>query len=405
MRETVTLSEFKGLNNVLKPENTPEDYLKTAENIDIDKSGNLHKRKGYQLLDAGKYQSIWSNGKVCYVVKENTLYSFDGTLTPLAPVSGALSFTEADGLIYFASQRETGIIENGIVRTWGIAPPNPPTISETTGILKAGTYQVTYTYSDINGLESGSSVASVITVGDNAGIQVDTVPSIDPRVTDINVYCSTQDGMELFYIGSNINIVSSINTASNVLKLFNLYNAPLGSEITYFKGRIYTVDNSIVWYSEAQQYEHYNFETNYLDFDSPVQGLMPVEDGLWIATTNELFFAGGFNPFNLSLKENVKMVIGTAAKIPADYIGGMGYSWIITTDEGLFMLANSGQYKNMTAGNLALESADNGTGIFVQHDGMNQYMSLIRKTDKPNNAVFGDIISGEIIRNGVSLPS
>ena len=73
--KTITIDSFKGLNNVLNPENTPNDYLKKALNVNIDKQGNILKRKGYTLVDTGNYTSVWANqlGTLVYAVKDSNL--------------------------------------------------------------------------------------------------------------------------------------------------------------------------------------------------------------------------------------------------------------------------------------------------------------------------------------------
>jgi len=399
---------FAGINNVLKPENTPPEFLKEAVNVDIDKAGNIHKRDGYSLVSAGNYQSIWANGDLCYAVKDNDLIRInaDYTESTLKPDTGALDFTELNGLIYFTSDTANGVIDNGVVREWGIDIPNPPTLSKVSGLLPAGDYQVTYTWIRPDGMESGAPVASVITVPDSSGISV-TIPVSG---YDARVYASNHNGTELFYSGDSQSgmkfFITSVSKLSNPLKMFNLARAPYGETPAYFKGRVYICDGNSVWYSEPLQYEHFNLDSNYLDMEHKVIGLMPVDDGMWIATEGGLYFAFGTNPFNLMLKEAAVMVKGTNAVIPMSYLKqSTGYFVAITTDKGVFLLGNTGYCGNLTSTNLSLEKASTGTAEFVEQSGANQYISILKKTGEPNNSVFGDIVSSEIIRNGVALPN
>jgi len=173
----VKLSGFAGINNVLKPENTQPEFLKVADNVDIDKTGNIHKRDGYSIVSPGNYQSIWSNGAVCYAVKDNNLVRINADYSTelLKPDTGELDFIEVNGLVYFTSATISGIIDNGIVRDWGIDMPSPPELHAVSGLLPAGDYQVTYTWVRPDGMESGAPVASIISLHDDSGINI-TVP-------------------------------------------------------------------------------------------------------------------------------------------------------------------------------------------------------------------------------------
>ena len=115
----VNLSGFKGINNVLKPENTPSEYLKKAENVNIDKAGNVLKRSGYSLLNSGHYSALWSNNDKCYAVKEGDLIEINPDYTYTVLKSGIgnieLCFEEVNGLVYFTSQQINGVIENGSI--------------------------------------------------------------------------------------------------------------------------------------------------------------------------------------------------------------------------------------------------------------------------------------------------
>ena len=47
--------------------------MKQADDIDIDKSGGIRKRKGYSLKISGSFHSLWSEGNDCFAVKNGSL--------------------------------------------------------------------------------------------------------------------------------------------------------------------------------------------------------------------------------------------------------------------------------------------------------------------------------------------
>jgi hypothetical protein len=103
-RKGVNLTGFKGINNVGSPDNTSDKYLKKALNVNIDKTGNIAKRKGYTKVIDGTFTSLWAseNGLGCYGVLNNDLvqiYPDYSTLLIKEDVgSETLSFESCDSI-------------------------------------------------------------------------------------------------------------------------------------------------------------------------------------------------------------------------------------------------------------------------------------------------------------------
>ena len=122
--KTVSLTSFNGLNNINLPERTDPKYLKEAMNIDIDRSGGIRKRKGFQKVLDGSFHSLWSNREVCYAVRDGNLvrinsnYSTDLVLSDVG--DNKLTYEELEGKVYFTSERDKGIIEGTSLRNFGI---------------------------------------------------------------------------------------------------------------------------------------------------------------------------------------------------------------------------------------------------------------------------------------------
>lgn len=414
--KTVNITAFKGLNNVGSPENTDQSYLKKAVNVDIDKTGNIVKRKGYTKVDSTPYHSLWYSEQTnkCYGTRGNELISLndDYSIEVIDPSFGPekLSFEEVDGIVYFTSTNKNGIIEEDTYRSWGIPKVNlSPTLTRVIGTLPAGTYQASYTYVSTTGRESGSGVSSNITVPDGSGISL-SIPNIyGGEIAFARVYCSTQNGETLYFSG--IALLGTTYTISDLmglikpLRTFNLDKAPLGHIVRYYRGRIYVASDNILYYSEPFQYEHFKLNSNYIEFPTRITEVMPVEDGIWIGS-DRLYYLSGESPsqFKRTTKEYVRVVEGTATRISGSYVHidntPIGYKWLVCTDLGIFILFNQGMTLNTTAQNVSLERADSGTSLFLQDSGMNQYLSILKTNQQPNNAVMGDLVETTIIRNG-----
>lgn len=416
---TISLKGFKGIDNVLRPEVTNPSFLKKALNIDIDKAGSLSKRQGYSKVLSGNISSLWAStaGLGSYMVMDGNLVEVGtdySTYIIRAVGSNPISFEEVDDLVYYSSITTNGIIQNGIERSWGI-PKNTyqPSLSSTSGNLSSGTYQVSFTYVNKYGIEGGAVNSSYISVSNSSGISLYIPATSDPDILYARVYCTTPDGTIQYYsgigtLGSSYTI-SSISSFSNPLRTQGLDAAPLGHIIKYYRGRLYIASDNILWYSEPFQYQHFNLASNYFEFPERIKEVMPVEDGIWIGS-DRLYYLSGDSPdeFKRSTKEYVKVIEGTGTKISGSYIHidnvPIGYKWLVTTDLGIWILFNQGMLLNLTAQNLSISSADSGTSIFLQANGTNQYLSILKTNENPNNSVMGDLVETTIVRNGIIIP-
>lgn len=418
--KTVELTEFKGLNNVLSPERTPADYLKEATDVDIDKTGGIRKRKGYSLQVAGSFHSLWADGGDCFAVKDGDLVRIRSDYSTSTLVSnvgdGKICFEKYDGAVYYTSAGYKGIIEGDDVVPFGIDSPNPrPTLSSGAGVLTKGTYQVALTYVTGDGRESGAGLGQVVEVPANTGIDISNIPSSpDSRVVTTRIYCSTPNGEVLYLVeeiphGTTSWSIADVHAATTPLKSFNVYPAPTGHIIRESHGYMFIAQDNILWYSEPFAPEWWKPHANFMVFEDRIRAVMPTEGGMWVAA-DALYYLSGRTPSEMKKKEvePVTAVEGSDVKIVGAYIfienTPIGYKWLVTTDKGIFVCFNDGIALNMTEKNVAFPEADEGTAMFVQEDGINRYMSLLKEKRDSENTAVGDQVTATIIRNGVVIP-
>ncbi len=417
--KTVNLEAFSGLNNVLPPERTEVKYLKTAMNVDIDKTGGIRKRKGYSLEDSGDYHSLWADGSSCFAVKDGDLVRIRSDYSTEVLVSGVgtlpVKFEKIDDKVYYTSSAFTGVIDSDGRRNFGISAPNPrPHLTASTGILSKGTYQVALTYVAADGRESGAGLAQMIDVGDNSGIALSGIAtSADATVDRVRVYCSTPNG-EMLYLVEELPHPTSTFTIFNVhdgmtpLQSFNVFEAPRGHIIRYAHGRVLIAEDNILWYSEPFAYEWWKPHSNHYVFEERITAVMPTEGGCWVASDKLYYLIGkDFSSVKRKEVEPVKSVEGSDVKIIGSYIfiekTPIGYKWLITTEKGVYVCFNDGIALNLTEKNVVFPEADKGTAMFVQEDGINRYVSLLEKKRDSDNTAVGDMVTATIIRNGVVI--
>ena len=415
----VSLKAFSGLSNVTPPEGTAQTFLKKVDNFDITKTGDLKKRKGYTRIDSGDYSSLWTSpsGLGCYGMKDGGLVkiSLPGPLIThlkYASLQKEVSFEEVDGVIYFASEEVTGRIVNGEVKDWGLSKckiiPRTTTVS---GDLLEGDYQFSLTYVRDDLFESGSGPAALIHLPNNSGFSF-TLPSTS-FATKIRVYLSLRDGAVQYYAGEGLPgevfTITREPPLTNPFRLFNLDAPPVGSRVRYYKGRMYVAYKNLLWYSEPFLYEYFRLTSNYIAYPSDILDVFPVEDGIYVAS-DRLYYLSGKSPesFNQTVKENLRVVPGSGQRISSAYLHmdntPSGYKWLITTNEGIVALFNQGLVINMTSKNVSIEPAEDSASIFIQDEGNNAYLAMLKvDPSKPNNAGVSDLVEAKIIRNGVVI--
>jgi hypothetical protein len=417
--KTTTLNRFKGIDNISSPEATSPDLLKEALNIELDKNGEIHKRKGYTKEDTGFYSSLWSNRDFskCFAVKNGDLVKINSDLTSTLIRAGVgrslISFEEVDDVVYYSSININGKIYNNVNLPWGIGKNLlAPSLSRGTGTLPAGTYQVAFTLISPDGLESGTVPASIITVPDNSSINVGISLPVDSNTPFAKVYCSLPNGNTLYYSGiSLLNSVYTITSHTNLINplITSNLDAPIkGHIVKYYRGRIYIADDNILYYTEPFMYNHIDLSKNYIEFPKRIKDIMPVEDGIWVSS-NHLHYLSGDAPesFKRTSKEYISTVEGTSVLFSGSYLHlentPVGYKWLITSNLGVFILFNQGLVINMTSGTYNPKTADTGTGLFLQDGGINRYLTILRENERNNNSVFGDFAEATIIRNGIAI--
>lgn len=423
--KTITLDNFSGINNVALPERTDPKYLKEADNVDITKDGAIIKRPGYTLKIAGDYHSLFESSIGTFVVSNGAIYIIHNDYSTTQIVSGLANtdfkWVEVNQTVYYTNSQSTGeITRSGGVYThnsWGIASPaSSPSLSEGFGSLHEGVYQVAIGYVTNNGDESGLSAINTITLStDNKGIVLNNIPtSSDPRVTKVRIYCSTQNGEGLYYLKdiTNGTAATTINNLYGMVTPNNTFNkipVKAGTDIFYYEGRIYIEDGNVLWYTNKYDYGYYNPAKNFFILPSDIRECMPVDDGIWVGM-DSLYFMAGKEPEKMYLieKEPIKVVKDSGVRIPGAYIfienTPLGYKWLFTSDKGIFVAFSSGVVLNTTERNVGFPEAEEGSATFIQMDGINKYISLLKNANGTNqNMAVGDLVTAEIVRNGIVI--
>lgn len=74
-----------------------------------------------------------------------------------------------------------------------------------------------------------------------------------------------------------------------------LDDPPIGTHVEGYNGRVYVVQGSVLWFSEPYAFGVFNFEDNLFWFPSDIKMVRAVADGLFVSTSNEVFFLAGLD--------------------------------------------------------------------------------------------------------------
>ena len=123
----VVLNTCLGLNNKVDPVRIKFDpesgisELAVAVDIDIDSSGRISRRKGYERVLSGAGHSLFPYNNICFVVVDSSLtilYPDFSTKTLLQVTDARMSYCAVGTRVYFANSYEKGYIENEVVYPW-----------------------------------------------------------------------------------------------------------------------------------------------------------------------------------------------------------------------------------------------------------------------------------------------
>lgn len=299
-QDTIRYEQFTGLRNDRPIERFEHTDLAAGTNIDIDNSGAISRRAGYAQVLAGAAHSLWSDNTQCFLVSGGQLQSISAAyaatpLKTLVTANAPLSYAKINNRVYFSGAADTGIVEGGAARTWGLVVPGLPGVTATTGNLSAGVYQFSMTYSRADGQESGAPLAGQITLGTSAtagiaagsdqgyGLSFTLPVSADPGVVLKTLYLSPPNGDKLYWALSAPNSQTTAIYTGDALELSTplltqfLGPPPPGQLIGYYRGRMFVAVGDTLYPSKPLAYELFDLR-EYIQLDGRITMFAAMED-------------------------------------------------------------------------------------------------------------------------------
>jgi hypothetical protein len=384
--------DFRGLRNNVGTNTFAPGDLSVALNVDIDDALNAHRRRGFSAaVTTAVDRSIWAHGSVCLGVGNDALKLVNPDYTTKTLRAGLtssrpLSYAALGGRVFWSNGVETGVVQNGENRSWGIASPTMPAATLAAGTLPAGTYQYAVTYLRNDGQESGAPRAGVITLAADGGIALSSISvSNDPTVAYKAIYMTATNGETLFAVGMIPNdettfvVAETRQLASPLITQF-LGPAPAGDFIAEFRGHLLVADGDRLHLSEPYAPELFDYRKA-VPFTDVIMMVAPMPDGsgVYIGTQNKVVWMHGGSPSSWEYREVAPygVIPGTLTYSDGGVITPERASEKVAffaTQRGLCVGSANGALTNMTESRFAYPIQAQGAGVVRRHRGMAQYL-------------------------------
>lgn len=383
--DTVKYTEFNGLRNNVNAERFEPGDLVVANNVDIDKSGQLSRRQGYTEVLAGSYHSLWSDNEQCLVVEGGSLHKLSAAyaataIRVMSSASARVSYTKVNDRVYFSNGVDTGIVEGGVARSWGVVAPSLPGVRVTVGSMPAGTYQFSMTYVRNDGQESGASLAGRVDVSDGGGLILTLPVSSDATVVSKNFYLSTPNG-EVLYLALQVpnstvgtSYANSTQELSLPLVTQFLSPPPAGHLTTYYRGRMFVAVGDAIYPSEPFAYELFDLRKGiYLDGRITLMAAFEDKDtgqsGFFVGTDKNCGTLSGADEFSYLSRTDYGAIEGAVAHVDGALFGDgsakTGSLPVWLTTQGVCVGMPQMDIVNLTRSRYQFVATGRGAGTFI----------------------------------------
>lgn len=389
----IIFKEFAGLKNTVPVERLDAVDLVTANNVDLDDSGCISRRGGQTLKVAGSAHSLWAEADVCLFVQGSSLKrlnpDFSSSVLAAVTPGSAARYEATNGRVYWTNGSETGVIDRGVNRSWGMSIPATPGMTPINGSLAAGTYQATMTYVRADGQESGAGLAARIDLPDNSGINFSWPVPNDLGIVGVIMYLTTPNG-EILYMSVQANVAQlSIDYTGSPLSLpLNtqfLDAPPAGQDLAYHRGRLFIASGAFLFATTALGYEYCDLRDYLALDDSRINFVIGSTHGLYVGTERAVYYLQGerFDEMVINVVVDSNGVGGSA--IIADGFAVTGNPQmtgqqlcLFTTGMGIFMGLEDGSAINLTHDRYQFDASGAGAAVFRDTDTLHQYLLFMQ---------------------------
>ena len=385
--------------------------LLEAENVDLSRTGGASRRPGWtKRLTLINAHSGMAEGAQAFVVNDRALSRLglrSDPPTAEALVSGIVrevSYTEAEGMIWWVSGPQRGVLTGAGNSRWGIEATNPPSLSVGAGQLRAGGYLVALEAVDLDGLASGVLEYAQISLPAGGGILVTPV-GIDSQAATLRVYCSDADGEDPYFVKEvpvGPVLIDQVERTNLICKSLGLHAPPAGELVSYHNGRWLIASGAMLYWSMPGAPHHFRVELDAMEFPYAIQMLAPQIDGFYVGTTTRTFWVAGSRPedWRRTTVDSSAVAFGDPKRVQGHKLPWLQFDGLVP----VWMTANgpafglpAGVIRLPTSGRVAIDGYDKAALAFREQNGLRQILMGLRDKSATDRYGVSDTMIAERI--------
>lgn len=384
------IDEVPGLNLADEPYEVGLSGLTVADNIDHLRSGKAARRPGRVQVYSGTPIAAAGDSAFFLFTEGNALkqmnedYTASVLVDSLSDQNRLYACRTPDGKIFWSTQQEHGMLENGVNWDWNLYRPLTPFAEAATyGLLRDARYLYAICLVR-DGMEGPLSQTGVYT--GEGGIDFTLLDDAADLVEadKIRLYLSTPHGTEMyqagdFDVGVQPSYVGDATEFGLPADLDDFIPMPPGGPIRFFAARLWVGLSDSIIYSE--EYHTMPRPTNFIGFGEKVNDFGAVSDGIFVGTESRTYFLAGTNPKEMQADEKASygMIPGTLAKVDGRLLGqgvdGLILMW--ASPRGICAGLPGGTMVNLTERRVDTLDGERGTSMFRQYGGQNHFVTVL----------------------------
>lgn len=336
----IPLLPMAGINNVAEDAalqrggDTPKLYVRDAVNVDITETGLPQLRSGVRPVTTTAYRNLWQSplhGDVFGTLGDQWVRIDPASWTheALATIGeGDVSHEVLNNRVVVSGPAGIFVFDGSSAQRLTFDSAAPPMVAALGGgSLAAGTYGAAVAW--LRGdLESQTSEATFVEVGEGGLLRVAFPLCMDPSVTGVRLYLTRQDGGELARAGdypANADPVDVplLPELGRPAQFRHLSPMPAGAFLRYWRGRLLTARLNVLRWSEAMGYHLHDERHGFLQMPQRITFIEPVEGGIWIGQVDHVAFLEGTTPEGFSVRRLASRapVPRSSIRLPAEAVG------------------------------------------------------------------------------------
>lgn len=325
----LTFSKFSGINNVVPPHRLEGSDLIAALDCDIGLTGEVRRRSGFtemadtchKNLHQGEGFMLASNGSQLVAIHPNgDRYTVD----PAIGSSRVWYCDLPDGRTTYSNGLIQGITDGFTGKDRSVQPPTSlGGFDSAFGNLHAGQYRYALTHLRPDGAESPAIVSAPITIS-QGGLRLAGLPVVLGHA--VNVYLTQKDGQEPYLIGSTLTSTFEWGGKNAELILpcrtLGLHTFPIGTITAFWRQRVLVAQGNVLWASRPGAPHLADLRKDFKQFSGAITAIQPVDDGVYVGTTDDLIWLGGTDWDGLGYRATKRgaVVLGSGVAAPGDQV-------------------------------------------------------------------------------------